>query len=117
MAKAKAFRVLIATDGSDHARAAIATAIHFPWPAETRVRVVAARKTRAEYRRSILLSALDRSAEAAACEFKPGKLWRSIRFPKTIDPATAKAEYRNGLLKLTAAIAGRERKKVPVTAA
>jgi nucleotide-binding universal stress UspA family protein len=66
MAKAKAFRVIIATDGSDHARAAIATAIHFPWPAETRVRVVAARKTRAEYRQSILLSALDRSADAAA---------------------------------------------------
>ena len=66
MAKARAFRVLIATDGSDHARSAIATAIQFPWPAETRVRVVVARRTRAEYRRSILLTALDRSADAAA---------------------------------------------------
>jgi HSP20 family protein len=42
------------------------------------------------------------------CEFKPGKLWRSIRFPHTIDPATAKAEYRNGLLRLTATIADRK---------
>jgi HSP20 family protein len=51
------------------------------------------------------------------CEFKPGKLWRSIRFPDPIEPATAKAEYRNGLLRLTAAIAAREPKKVAVTTA
>ena len=63
---AKAFRVLVATDGSEHARAALATAVNFPWPAHTQVRIVAARRTRAEHRRSILLSALDRSADAAA---------------------------------------------------
>jgi nucleotide-binding universal stress UspA family protein len=65
-ARTKAFRVLIATDGSAHARSAIKTALNFPWPTHTHVRVVAARRSRAEYRRSILLSALDRSAEAAA---------------------------------------------------
>ncbi|MCC7418484.1 MAG: universal stress protein [Acidobacteria bacterium] len=60
------FRILIATDGSRQARAAIATTLAFPWPVDAHVRVVAARRTRAEYRRSILLAALDRSADAAA---------------------------------------------------
>ena len=66
MARTRPFRVLVATDGSVHARAAITTVVQFPWPARTRVRVVVARRTRAEHRRSILLSALDRSAEVAA---------------------------------------------------
>ena len=66
MAKARSFRVLVATDGSPHARAAVTTAVNFPWPNDTRVRVIVARTTRAEYRRSILLTALDRSAEVAA---------------------------------------------------
>ena len=63
MAKKKEFRVLVATDGSRDADAAIATTVHFPWPAQTRVRAISARRTRAAYRRSILLSALDRGAE------------------------------------------------------
>lgn len=66
MARARAFRVLVATDGSDHARAALATTRQFPWPDHTQARVVVARRTRADYRRSILLTALDRNAEAAA---------------------------------------------------
>lgn len=66
MAKQREFRVLVATDGSRHAQAAIATTLHFPWPARTRVRTISARRTGAEYRRSIVLSALDRSAEKAA---------------------------------------------------
>ena len=66
MTRARPFRVLVATDGSDQARAAVTTAAHFPWPVHTRVRIVAARRTRAEYRRSIVLAALDRGAEAAA---------------------------------------------------
>ena len=37
-----------------------------PWPAETRVRAVIARQLRAPYSRSILLSALDQSAEEDA---------------------------------------------------
>lgn len=64
--KARAFRVLVATDGSSQARAAITTTMHFPWPANTEVRVVAARTVRRETRRSILLTALDRETEAAA---------------------------------------------------
>jgi nucleotide-binding universal stress UspA family protein len=66
MATGKAFRVLVATDGSPHARAAVNLAMKFPWPAHTRVRVVSSRRHGAEYRRSILLAALDRSADAAA---------------------------------------------------
>jgi nucleotide-binding universal stress UspA family protein len=66
MATQRELRVLVATDGSRDARAAIATTLHFPWPARTVVRVISARRTGAEYRRSILLTALDRGAEKAA---------------------------------------------------
>jgi nucleotide-binding universal stress UspA family protein len=66
MARERELRVLLATDGSSHAKAALATTLHFPWPARTRVRVISARRTGAEYRQSILLTALDRSAEKAA---------------------------------------------------
>jgi nucleotide-binding universal stress UspA family protein len=64
--KTHAFRILVATDGSSQARAALTTVMHFPWPADSQVRIVASRRIRAEYRRSILLSALDRNADAAA---------------------------------------------------
>jgi nucleotide-binding universal stress UspA family protein len=64
--KARAFRILVATDGSAQARAAIAAAAHFPWPPHAQVRIIVARRTRAERRRSILLTALDRGADAAA---------------------------------------------------
>jgi nucleotide-binding universal stress UspA family protein len=66
MAGTKEFRVIVATDGSKDARAAVTTAGHFPWPTGTRVRVVVARRNSAEYRRSTLLTALDRGAEVAA---------------------------------------------------
>jgi nucleotide-binding universal stress UspA family protein len=66
MATQTELRVLVATDGSRDAQAAIATTMHFPWPTGTRVRVISARRTGAEYRRSILLTALDRGAEKAA---------------------------------------------------
>jgi nucleotide-binding universal stress UspA family protein len=66
MAMQREFRVLLATDGSRHAQAAITTTLHFPWPTRTRVRVMSARKTTADYRRSNPLSALDRGAEKAA---------------------------------------------------
>ena len=34
MAKRNGLRVLVGTDGSDHAREAIATTLLFPWPGE-----------------------------------------------------------------------------------
>ena len=66
MARQRELRVLVATDGSRDAKAAIATTLHFPWPARTQVRVMSAQRTRADYRRSILLSALDVGAKKAA---------------------------------------------------
>ncbi len=66
MARARSFRVLLASDGSDTAKAALATAVGFPWPEGTEAHAVTARQTKAEHRRSILLAALDQSAESAA---------------------------------------------------
>lgn len=66
MTRAKRFNVLIATDGSPAAKAAIATAVQFPWPTGTHVFLVVAKQVRADYRRSILLAALDRTAEFVA---------------------------------------------------
>ena len=56
MARKREFRVLVATDGSHQAKAAVATAVHFPWPARTRVRAVIARKSGPQRTRSILLN-------------------------------------------------------------
>ena len=39
------------------------------------------------------------------CEFTAGQVFRSLAFPKAVDAAKAKAEYRNGMLKITAPIA------------
>ena len=44
--EAAAFRVLVATDGSTQAHAAIATVATFPWPVHTRVQAVVARQGR-----------------------------------------------------------------------
>ena len=63
MAKANQFRILVATDGSSQARSALTAAMHFPWPARTRVRAVVARRMGKEHTRSILLAALDRGPE------------------------------------------------------
>jgi nucleotide-binding universal stress UspA family protein len=59
---ARRFHVLIATDGSATARAALTTAIRFPWPSDARASAVVARQVRADYRKSVLLAALDRNA-------------------------------------------------------
>src|SRR6185503_13724571 len=66
MVRDREFRALVATDGSRHGQAAIATTVDFPWPAQTRVRAVIARRTQAQFRRSVLLTALDRGAEIAS---------------------------------------------------
>lgn len=66
MSPTKRFHVLIATDGSTSARAAMATAIRLPWPDGTRGSAVVAEEVRAEYRRAILLAVLDRTSEFIA---------------------------------------------------
>jgi HSP20 family protein len=51
-------------------------------------------------------------------ELKTGSLFRSIRFPKKIDTEKVKAEFKNGMLKITASLAeGQEAKKVSIQAA
>lgn len=63
----RSLRVLIATDGSTQARAAVATVAGAPWPGGTRVRAVVARPPRGQHKRSIIWSAsVDRSVEDAA---------------------------------------------------
>jgi HSP20 family protein len=39
------------------------------------------------------------------CEFEKGKMFRAIHLPKKIDPDKVKAEFKDGLLRLTAEIA------------
>jgi HSP20 family protein len=45
------------------------------------------------------------------CEFETGRMFRSIRLPKKINPDKVKAEFKNGLLRLTAEIADESRGK------
>jgi nucleotide-binding universal stress UspA family protein len=66
MTQVSGFAALIATDGSPAARAAVLTAVRFPWPAGSRAFGVVAKHVRAEYRRSILLAALDQTADLVA---------------------------------------------------
>ena len=39
------------------------------------------------------------------CEFNGGQLFRSVHFPEKVDPESAAASYRNGMLRVTATIA------------
>ena len=43
-------------------------------------------------------SCSDTKGHVHQCEFATAELFRSVRFPKPVDPAKAKAEYQNGLL-------------------
>jgi len=40
-----------------------------------------------------------------ACEFASGNLFRSVHLPKKIDPDKVKAEFKDGMLRLTADVA------------
>ena len=58
------------------------------------------------------------TGEVHICEFETGELFRSVHLPKKIDPEKVKAEFKNGLLRLTAEIAEEQRaKKVTAEAA
>jgi HSP20 family molecular chaperone IbpA len=49
------------------------------------------------------------------CEFNGGQLFRSVHFSEKVDPSSAAAEYRNGMLRLTASIAKPAARKVEIT--
>jgi HSP20 family protein len=44
--------------------------------------------------------------EVHVCEFHRGRLFRAVHFPEAIAPDRMKAEMRNGLLRITAPLAG-----------
>lgn len=66
MAINKVFRVLVASDGSASAKAAVTTVLGFPWPARTRVQGVTASLVPQNYRQAVVLAALGRTAQAIA---------------------------------------------------
>jgi HSP20 family protein len=47
----------------------------------------------------------EQEGEVVLCEFVNGPLFRTYRFPEPIDPARVSAEYRNGILRVTAPLA------------
>lgn len=47
----------------------------------------------------------EQEGEVVLCEFVNGPLFRSYKFPEPIDPSRVGAEYRNGLLRVTAPLA------------
>jgi nucleotide-binding universal stress UspA family protein len=67
MTKPNGWCVLVATDGTAEARAAVAAAVAFPWPAGTRVAGVVARRTLATRGRpAYFVAAFDRAYRRAA---------------------------------------------------
>jgi HSP20 family protein len=51
------------------------------------------------------------------CEFETGSLFRSVKFPKKVDPAKVTAEFKNGMLYLNAAVVGESQlRKIAVKA-
>jgi HSP20 family protein len=60
----------------------------------------------------------EKKGEVYVCEFASGNLFRSIHFPKKINPDKVKAEFKNGMLSLKAPVAEEARaKKIIVEAA
>jgi len=68
MARTNPFRIVVASDGSTSAKAAIRTALRFPWPSPSIAAGVTARFVRPDYRSSVVLAALDRTTDVVAEE-------------------------------------------------
>jgi len=54
----------------------------------------------------------EEKGEVRYSEFQSGSLFRSIRFPKRVDPNKVKADIKNGLLTITAPIAEEIRRRI-----
>lgn len=54
------------------------------------------------------------TATVHVCEFRRGRLFRSVHFPRPVNPAEARAEYRNGLLTITMPFAADSAQRVVV---
>ena len=52
----------------------------------------------------------EQEGEVVVCEFANGPLFRSYRFSEPVDPARVSAQYRNGVLRVTAPLAQRATK-------
>ena len=72
MAMPKQHRILIATDGSPAAQAALATAVKFPWSASSHVRAVIARSNWLSTDLEAARAAVEKSFEAAAAAARRG---------------------------------------------
>jgi HSP20 family protein len=53
----------------------------------------------------------DEEGQIHTCEFEAGSLFRVISFPRRVDPDKVKADFKNGILRIKAAIAEEQRKK------
>ena len=53
----------------------------------------------------------EKKGRVLVCEFTPGIVFRSIHLPRKINPDKVKAEFKNGLLRLTAELAEEARLK------
>jgi HSP20 family protein len=47
----------------------------------------------------------EQEGDVVLCEFANGPLFRSYKFPEPVDPARVSAQYRNGMLRVTAPLA------------
>lgn len=56
----------------------------------------------------------DAKTTVHVCEFRKGRLFRSVHFPRPVDPAQARAEYRNGLLRITVPLAAESAQRVVI---
>jgi nucleotide-binding universal stress UspA family protein len=78
MRNRREFVVLVATDGSPEARAAVAATVAFPWPSGTRVRGLVARRQLATFQRpEYVVEAFDRTFQhvAASAQRRLARRW------------------------------------------
>lgn len=90
MVRPKDFRVLVASDGSLSATAAVVNARRFPWPEAARISGVIAREP-ADYDRSAVRASLDRAARAVAenTALALRRRWPDVRVRVLKGPAVA----------------------------